>query len=269
MRRTRTTLARWLLVTPLLLPGASPAQQSAGDAARDVCAGKVTSEKLVAAALARAKETSALNAFITLDERGALAAARRVDAAQQMSDKKRACGPLAGVPIVVKDNIHVAGLPNSAGTPALKGFVPKADAPVVQRLRAAGAIVLGKTNMHELAFGISGYNAAFKTGPEVGVRNAYDATQGRRRLVVGHRRGARRAGGRGGPGHRHRRLGAHSLRIQRLRRAAPDGRPLFAAAASRRSRTPATPPGRWRWRWPTSSCSTASSPARPGSRPPT
>ena len=177
MRRTRTTLARWLLVTPLLLPGASPAQESASDAARDVCAGKVTSEKLVAAALARAKETSALNAFITLDERGALEAARRVDAAQQMSDKKRACGPLAGVPIVVKDNIHVAGLPNSAGTPALKGFVPKADAPVVQRLRAAGAIIIGKTNMHELAFGISGYNAAFKTGPEVGVRNAYDATK--------------------------------------------------------------------------------------------
>ena len=71
----------------------------------------------------------------------------------------------------------MAGLPASAGTPALKGFMPKKDAPVAAKLRAAGAIIIGKTNMHELAFGISGYNGAFKTGAESGVRNAYDATK--------------------------------------------------------------------------------------------
>ncbi len=81
------------------------------------------------------------------------------------------------MPIVVKDNIEVARLPSTGGTPALKGYVPKADAPVVKRLRDAGAIVLGKTNMHELAFGISGYNPAYNTGAEVGVRNAYDASR--------------------------------------------------------------------------------------------
>ena len=125
------------------------------------------------AALARAKAKADLNAFITLDEAGAMKAAEAFDAGR----KKGACKPLGGVPIVIKDNIEVAGLPSSAGTPALKGFVPRKDAPVAAKLRAAGAVIIGKTNMHELAFGISGYNAAFKTGAEPGVRNAYDPTK--------------------------------------------------------------------------------------------
>ena len=143
-------------------------------AASDLCAGKITSKALVSAALDRAKAMPELNAFITLDEAGATKAAAAFDSSHR---KNRACKPLGGVPVVVKDNIEVAGLPSTAGTPALKGFVPKKDAPVVEKLRAAGAVIIGKTNMHELAFGISGYNAAFRTGTETGVRNAYDVTK--------------------------------------------------------------------------------------------
>ncbi|HEX9215206.1 MAG TPA: indoleacetamide hydrolase [Bradyrhizobium sp.] len=143
-------------------------------AAADLRAGKVTSTALTTEALARARANPDLNAFVTLDEAGALKAATAFDAEGSM-DK-----PLGGIPIVIKDNIEVAGLPCSAGTPALKDYVPQADAPVVAKLRAAGAVIIGKTSMHELAFGISGYNTAFKTGAEFGVRNAYD-----RSLIAG------------------------------------------------------------------------------------
>ncbi|PSO19049.1 indoleacetamide hydrolase [Bradyrhizobium sp. MOS003] len=145
-------------------------QLTLGRAAAGLRAGTVTSMALTTEALARAKANADLNAFITLDEAGALKAAAAFDA---KGDKDK---PLGGVPIAIKDNIEVAGLPCSAGTPALRDYIPRADAPVVAKLRAAGAIIIGKTSMHELAFGISGYNTAFRTGAEFGVRNAYDRT---------------------------------------------------------------------------------------------
>ena len=79
---------------------------TAAKATADFCAGKVTSEALVTAALSRAKALAELNAFITLDDNGALAAAKQADAARKSGAR---CRPLEGVPIVVKDNIEDKG----------------------------------------------------------------------------------------------------------------------------------------------------------------
>ncbi len=129
--------------------------------------GKVTASTLVEGALEKADAKAALNAFITLDSDGALSNARRVDAMVANGD---APGPLAGVPMVVKDNINVEDVRTTAGTLGID-FIPQTSAPVVARLTAAHAIVIGKTNMHELAFGVTSNNAAFGA-----VRNAIDPT---------------------------------------------------------------------------------------------
>lgn len=107
-------------------------------------------EANVKQSLKRYKANQHLNALVYVDAEGALAAARTM--------LKQPKGVLYGVPMVIKDNIHVAGMPNSAGTKALQGFIPQEDAEVVKRLRAAGAIILAKANLHELAYGITSHN---------------------------------------------------------------------------------------------------------------
>ncbi|ASL47739.1 Mandelamide hydrolase [Burkholderia sp. AD24] len=144
---------------------------TATEAIAAIQSGRLKAADYMATLLARAASLESLNALTTLDLDGALAAARRIDA---LPAAALAQLPLAGLPIVVKDNINTAGLQTSAGTPALEGFIPKANAPSVQRLIDAGAIVLGKANMHELAFGITSTNLATHAGP---VRNPYDPTR--------------------------------------------------------------------------------------------
>lgn len=134
--------------------------------------GTLTSTALVEACLQRIEEFEHLNAFVTVDIQGALKAAAQADMDRAVGQQIK---PLGGIPIVVKDNIHAAGLPCTAGSPALADFIPRKDAPVLQKLRNAGAIVLGKTNMHEFAFGATGYNASFNTGDKIGIRNPYDS----------------------------------------------------------------------------------------------
>jgi len=174
MLRTWVDVAAWVMgVLMMVIPAGAAAEDltelSATEAAARIRAGTLKSEALVRALVDVVERKRDLGAFITFDRERALAAARKADG---LAARGSFAGPLHGVPIVVKDNIHIAGLPNSAGTPALKGFVPTTNAPVAEKLLRAGAIVLGKTNMHELAFGITSNNAAF--GP---VRNAYDPSR--------------------------------------------------------------------------------------------
>lgn len=141
---------------------------SAAEAAHLIRCGSISSTALTSALLTRIEEYGYLNAFITVDYEGALAAAADADRRGHHNHR----GPLHGVPVVIKDSIHVAGLPNTAGTPGLEDFVPHSNAPVVQALLDAGAIILGKTNMHELAFGITSNNTKFGA-----VATPYDPTR--------------------------------------------------------------------------------------------
>ncbi|HTR08082.1 MAG TPA: indoleacetamide hydrolase [Paraburkholderia sp.] len=141
---------------------------TASEAVEAIRSGQLKAADYVATLIARAEALENLNALTVLDVEGALAAARRIDA---LGLNERAHLPLAGLPVLVKDNINTRGLQTSAATPALEGFQPARHAPSVQRLVDAGAVVLGKANMHELAFGITSTNLAPHAGP---VRNPYD-----------------------------------------------------------------------------------------------
>ena len=118
---------------------------------------QISSVELVSTALKTADDYSNLNAFISLDREGALFAATEADKRW----KKGAARPLEGIPISVKDNIAVAGQPLTGGSLALGNQVPAEDAATVKHLRDAGAIIIGKTNLHELAFGVTSNNGAF------------------------------------------------------------------------------------------------------------
>jgi mandelamide amidase len=139
---------------------------SAREAVAAMRAGEITAEAYADALLARCAAAQPLNAFITLEP-------DRVREAAASADRLRAAGgklgPLHGLPIPVKDSVNTRDLPTTAGTAALRGFRPSRDASAVAKLRAAGASILGKTNLHELSFGWTSNNLAF--GP---VRNPYD-----------------------------------------------------------------------------------------------
>jgi indoleacetamide hydrolase len=142
------------------------AELSAHEAVAAMARGDITAEAYAAALLERCEGGKALNAFITLEPACVLEAARACDR------RRRAGATLArlhGLPVPIKDSVNTRDYPTTAGTPALRQFRPQSDAAVVRVLLDAGAIVLGKTNLHELSFGWTSNNRAF--GP---VRNPYD-----------------------------------------------------------------------------------------------
>lgn len=118
--------------------------------------------------IARTEAAAALNCYVEFDAQGLREQARAAD--ERLARGERL--PLLGVPVALKDNIEAAGFACGNGTGAVHGLKPTADAPLVQRLRAAGALIPGKLGMHELAFGITSNNAV--TGA---VRNPWDPSR--------------------------------------------------------------------------------------------
>jgi indoleacetamide hydrolase len=211
--------------------------------AKAIAAGELTSEALVEELLARCARASALNAFISL-------APERVRAAARDADQRRrhggALGPLHGVPLAIKDNIDSADYPTTAGTPALAAHRPRHNAAVLQRLLDAGAIVLGKANLQELAYGPTSNNAAFGA-----VRNPYDPT----RIPGGSSGGSASAvAARLAPAA----LGTDTAGSARVPASLCGVTSGGRSRASCRSRIPETPPRRSRATSPTACCSTVS-----------
>lgn len=129
-------------------------------------AGEVTAEEVARGYLDRAEGLGRLNAFVHLDREAVLAQARAVD------EKRRngaAVGALGGVPVAIKDVLCVEGEPTTCGSRMLKNYRPPYDATAIARLKAADAVLFGKTNMDEFAMGSSTENSAY--GPS---RNPWD-----------------------------------------------------------------------------------------------
>jgi aspartyl-tRNA(Asn)/glutamyl-tRNA(Gln) amidotransferase subunit A len=133
--------------------------QSVFELREQVAKGTVSAVETTRSYLERAEELNpTLRCFLTLDYEGALAAAAQVDHARQAGE---GLGPLAGVPVALKDNLCTRGVATTCASKILEGYTPPYDAHVVEALRAAGAIIIGKTNLDEFAMGSSNENSAF------------------------------------------------------------------------------------------------------------
>src|SRR6202167_5738678 len=157
------------IAAPAAAARPSLADLSASEAVARMARGEVTCERYAQALLDRCAQQRSLNASIALEPALVLEQARARDGERRAGAKP---GALFGLPIPVKDSVNTRDYPTTGGTPALRSFRPHADAPVVASLRAAGAIVLGKTNLHELSYGWTSNNLAFGA-----VHNPYDRSR--------------------------------------------------------------------------------------------
>lgn len=142
---------------------------SLADLCQAVQTGEVSAETLVDCALAGiAAVNPALNAVVQLAPEAARETAREADRARARNEP---LGPLHGIPMTIKDSLDTAGIVTTGGTVGRRNFVPERDAPVVDRLRRAGAILLGKTNTSELTLSYQTNNAIYGR-----TSNPYDLT---------------------------------------------------------------------------------------------
>jgi len=141
--------------------------------AEQVRAGEISPVELVEAHLARIERLNPkLNAFVSVDAERACARAKVAEAAVAAPSGKNALGSLHGVPITVKSSVDVAGLPCECGSTLRKGYTPETDAPLVARLRGAGAIILGNTNVPEFLMAYETDNSMYGR-----VNNPWDLTR--------------------------------------------------------------------------------------------
>jgi amidase len=134
---------------------------SASDLARSLRRREISSRELLDAYLSRIDAINpALNAVVTLDIDGARAEAGRLD---DLAARGEFVGPLHGLPCTIKDAIAVGGMRSTGGAPEYASYVPEADAPAVAALRAAGAVVFGKTNVPRWSSDYQTYNEVFGT----------------------------------------------------------------------------------------------------------
>lgn len=145
-------------------------RQTAAETAAKIAAGELTAVEVAEAHLARIDAVDEkVHAFLHVDREGALARARAVDAKRERGER---LGPLAGVPLALKDIFTTEGVPTTAGSKTLEGWIPPYDATVTRRLKEADVVILGKTNMDEFAMGSSTENSAY--GP---TGNPWDLTR--------------------------------------------------------------------------------------------
>ncbi|MEI6373401.1 MAG: Asp-tRNA(Asn)/Glu-tRNA(Gln) amidotransferase subunit GatA [Actinomycetes bacterium] len=132
---------------------------SAADIAAAISDGDVSATEVTRAHLDRIAEVDErVHAFLHIDDEGALATAAAVDAKRKAGEP---LGPLAGVPLALKDVMTMRGIPTTCGSRILEGWRPPYDSTVVERLRAADVVILGKTNMDEFAMGSSTEHSAY------------------------------------------------------------------------------------------------------------
>jgi aspartyl-tRNA(Asn)/glutamyl-tRNA(Gln) amidotransferase subunit A len=133
---------------------------TAAEIAKRVGSGEITAERVVGDALARIAEVDKkLGAFLVVDRERALTAAKLLDERRKAGDK---LGPLAGVPIALKDNLVTKDVATTAGSRILAGWIPPYDGSASEKLRAADAIVVGKANLDEFGMGSSTERSAWK-----------------------------------------------------------------------------------------------------------